>query len=268
MARFEDYRNTTDAGIDSEIQQSAEQSQARREIPDSVKSRFDGKSTEEILAEYAELERSKSRLGREVGDLRAQNTQLMSYASQATQPRQDTTESIPSLTIDDLYKDPNAAIASVVEAKTNARVKQLEDQLRAQDQQRAIDNLEASFPGWRDEVQSDSFRNWVADSSYRMRMAQDGDQGDLGAANDLLELWYERQKASRESRQEFERQQQLEAATSETSGPAMVQGAETFNRAELQDLRMRAAKGDHAASEWLKNNSNAINLAYAEGRVI
>lgn len=267
MANYEEYSKR---GLEGEIQEAQQGQQQRQAVPDSVRQRFDGKNVDDVLTSFASLEQRLGQQGQELGELRRQNQMLMEAAlSGQTSPQEaDTTESVPPITVDDLYNDPSAAIAKVVEAKTRSQLQKMEHELAAERMARAKAELSAKFDGWENEVQSDEFRNWVTDSAFRSRVAADADRGDLTAANDLLSEWYRSKETNSTQELDMQRQRQFNDAALETSSPVGMAPEETYSRAELQQVRMAAKRGDWEAQQWLDTNADAIRLAYEEERVI
>lgn len=270
MANYEDYANRADE-LDGEIREAQQGQQQRQAVPDSVRQRFDGKNVDDVLSSFASLEQKLGQQGQELGELRRQNQMLMEAAleRQSSPQEADTTESVASITVDDIYNNPTEAISRVVEAKTRSQLQKMERELAAERMARARAELSAKYDGWQSEVQTDEFRNWVTESAFRSRVAADADKGDLTAANDLLSEWY-RGKAQDTQYQEQNRQRQvaLDAAALETSGPVGMQSEETYSRKELQEMRLAAKRGDYKAEQWLNENAAAIRLAYEEERVI
>jgi len=268
MAKFSDYVKVVD-DIQSEIEEAGEAAAKRDDIPDSVRKRFDGKTLDDVLASYANLEATNGRLGENLGRVRRTADQLIEASlTQETVPqRDDTTESVEPLTVDDLYEDTEGAIAKVVEKHTNKRVEALEAQLARQAQQTAKATLNDIHSGWEEEIKTEDFVQWVGESSFRTRLAQAADGYDLDAANDLLTEWYSKKDTAEERTQTETRNRQLDDATMETSGPSGLASEATFSRHEIMQKKISAARGSNEAKDWLYAHGDAIRLAYEENRV-
>jgi hypothetical protein len=268
MAKYAEYAKRNDA-LSEEIEEAKEATEVRRDVPDSVRRRFDGKTPEEIMESFASLERKLSEQGQEMGRLRQTADQLieLQLQRQAEPQRQDTTESVEPLTVDELYDNPDEAISRKVEATTKKQLEKIERQLAAAELERARAQLENRYKGWEDEVRSPEFMDWVRASSYRQRTIAAADSGDLDAANDLLGDWYERKQSTQEFERKQKRNRQLDDAALETSGPAGLESEVTFSRHELMQKRIQAHRGNLEAQDWLRANANAINLAYEEERI-
>ena len=269
MANYQDYAKQE--SIDEELAQAGAAAEQRKEVPDSVRQRFDGKTVDDVLAAFGQLESRLGSQGQEVGELRRQNQMLMEMQMQAPAPQQvDTAEPVAPITVDDIYENPAEAIGRVVESKTKQQLEKIERQLNDANLARAKAELSLKFDGWENEVRAPEFTTWVTENAFRSRIAADADSGDLNAANDLLGEWYrlKESRGTQEQNTQLQRESQLDAAVLETSGPIGVQSEETYNRKELQDMRLAAKRGDYEAQQWLSDNAEDIRLAYEEERVI
>jgi hypothetical protein len=279
MASYEEYANrqprdpatgqfVADGQLEGEIQEAAE-AQVERNIPESVANRFAGKSVDEVLESYAALESKLGSQGEEIGQLRRMQEQMVELQiQQARQPQvADTAEPVEPITANDLYDDPDEAIGRVVETKAKSQLEPIQRELAELRLERTKARLESQFPSWESEVRSSEFLDWVKESSFRSRMAQEADRGDIEVATDLLSDWYAKKGANQEQERQEIRNQQLEDASLVESSPAPLQSEPGFKKADLQDMRGRAHQGDVKARDWLNENSEAIRLAYAEGRV-
>jgi hypothetical protein len=265
MARFADYVQKQ-----SQVDQELNAQPARQyNIPESVKTRFAGKTPEEIMESFAEAQALISRQGQELGELRKTTQTLMELQSKPVQQVSDpATEK--DVNIDDLYEDTEGAIATVVKKstkETSERVEALERELAERRKQDAEVSLEKRYPGWKVEASKAEFVEWVKSSPVRTRLAVAADSYDLDAANDLLELWYDRKQLVNKVAADLTREQQFRDATLESASPSDVEHVPTFQRYELQEKRIAAANGSQAAQRWLEQNAEAIRLAYREGRV-
>jgi hypothetical protein len=269
MANYADYVKND---VDAELQEV----QANRNIPESVVRRFDGKSIEDVLESYANLEQMSSRQGQELGELRSQvsrlvDLQLQTKASSEAPVTAQPDE--PAITVDDLYDNPQAALETVasrvVNKKVDTKVSALEKEIQKLNRDRAIVELTAKHPNWKTEVQSPEFKTWANSSAYRQRLAAQADQFDFVAADDLLEMWKDHTQKSQEANVEALREQQLRDATLESTSPGLVEGMGTaFTRSQIIEQKRAAKMGDRKAEAWLRANAEEIAIAYEEGRII
>jgi uncharacterized coiled-coil protein SlyX len=270
MAKFEDYVKKPDQ-IEHELLGVEKRQPARTyNIPDSVKTRFAGKTPEEIMESFAEAQALISRQGSELGELRKTTANLLELQSKPKPQETPPPEPEKGITVDDLYENPERTIAKVVEKKsqkTSERIEALEKELAQRQSNDVAVSLERKYPGWQAEASKPEFLDWVKASPVRLRLARAADSYDLDSANDLFELWYERKGIVHQAQDQANREQQFRNASLETSGPVDVEQVPTFSRAEIQEQRIAAKHGNRKAERWLQTNGPAITLAYAEGRI-
>lgn len=264
MAKFADY-------VEKQQDQLEIDAGVKLDIPESVVKRFDGKSREEIMKSFAELEQFSSRQGNDLGALRKTVDQLLELQSQQTEAPVQEEEDLPNgITTDDLYDDPDRAVTGVVKReskKTLSKVEKLEEQLQTLSIEKEMNKLNSKFDGWQDEINTPEFVNWVTASGYRQRQFVAANQYDWDAANDLLEAWYERKNGLRQSQQRQNREKEFQAATLESSSPPGADIVETYSRTELLEKRIAAKAGNREAQRWLAQHGPSITAAYSEGRI-
>jgi hypothetical protein len=265
--KFADYAPKPDA-LETELQSVAQPSKTYN-IPDSVKTRFAGKTAEEIMESFAEAQTLISRQGHELGELRKTTQTLLELQSKPTQ-QEPQDQPVKGVTVDELYEDPDAAIGKVVEKKsqkTSERIAALEAELATRRANDVEVTLERKYPGWKAEAGKPEFVECVKQSPVRCRLAVAADQFDVDSANDLLELWYERKGTVQDARASADREQQFRNASLESSSPIDVEQVPTFSRHDLQEKRIAAKNGNRTAERYLAANGPAITLAYREGRI-
>lgn len=269
MARYQDYVKQDDE-LDNEIQDAAEQTEDRKnadnpttfDLPD----RFKDKSAEEIAQSYIELEKAYSRQGNDLGRMRETYDKFIEnlQSDEATTNASD--EATAPASIDDLYDDTEGTIARVANREVGSRVEKLEQELAQARLQTKIDALGEKFGDWQSTVQSDEFLNWVQESPYRLRMAQQADKFDMDAAEEILGLWNDR-KGLTDLRQEAERDRRLSEASLESSSAEAPRSEKKYSRSEIMENRIRANHGDPQAQDWLRAHAEGIAIAYEEGNL-
>jgi hypothetical protein len=269
MAKYADYKAKQDQ-VTQELQAVTQPSKTY-EIPDSVKTRFAGKSPEEIMESFAELQRMNSTQAQELGELRKTTTTLLELQSQPKTQEPPTPEQPEKgITVDDLYEDPTAAIGTVVKRstkETSERVEALEKELASYRANGVVVALEKKYPGWTAEAKKPEFLEWVKQSPVRLKLARAADSYDLDSANDLLELWYERKGVVTQVQDQANREQQFRNASLESSSPVDIEHVPTFSRHELERKKIAAKMGNRDAEAYLKAHGAAIYQAYQEGRI-
>lgn len=230
-----------------------------------IPSKFAGKSTQEIIDSYTNLEKELGRKAQEVGELRKlSDSFLQAEVSRNTQNPQDNT---PLETKDndvDFFDDPNKAVNDMIENHPKFREFQ---QFQAQQAQAGAEaRLKQTHPDFTEVVQDKAFQEWVQDSPIRIQMFQAADAYNFDAANELLTNWKDRSMISKtqevKEKAEVERKEALKAGTAESrTSSGSSKGGKTYRRADLIRLKME----NPSRYESLQDE---IYAAYAEGRVV
>jgi hypothetical protein len=242
-----------------------ETEEAVEAAPEAIPDKFAGKSAEEIINSYQNLEKELGRKSQEVGELRKlSDSFLQAEVSRQQQPNPptETSETLED-TGPDFFDDPNAAVNQAIENHPKFQEFQKFQQEQAQSASKA--QLEQSHPDFTDVVQDAKFQEWVKGSPIRVQLFQAADAYNFDAANELLSTWKDRamiDKTQEVTQQaEAERKAALKAGTAESrTSTGSTGGGKTFNRADLIRLKMEdPAKYDSMQKE--------IFAAYADGRV-
>ena len=264
MAKFEDYATQTNE-LDDEIANAGKASEERTaQVPE----RFQGKSAEEIAESYVELEKKFSQQGNDLGTMRSQIDQLVRQSEEQSQAAAEQEVTSDPVDIDALYEDPEAAIERVIEKKMRPQLEAQSQRIAAQETEKQLALLDGKYEGWRDTVTTPEFQEWTQKSQYRQRMAAGvRESGDIDAANDLLEQYYDTQvrQANTEKKEAVARN--LKDAQMETGSASFAEPKETYSRVDLLDRRIAAKRGDQKAQRWLQANQGNIQAAYEEGRI-
>jgi len=240
--------------------------EATQEESYEVPGKFAGKSTEEIINSYQNLEKEMGRKAQEVGELRKLSDSFLQaevarQSNPVQQASQDIQEEDNSM---DFFDDPNAAVNQAIE--NHPRFQEFQQFQQKQAQNAAKAHLETTHPDFTNVVQNTKFQDWVKESPIRTQLFQAADAYNYDAANELLNNWKDRSMVSKtqEVNQAAaeDRQSKLKAATTESrsaSGSSQG-GGKMFRRADLIRLKMEdPTKYDSLQGE--------IFQAYAEGRV-
>ena len=237
------------------------QAETAPEVPD----KFAGKTTDEIINSYQNLEKELGRKAQEVGELRKlSDSFLQAEVSRQAQPnpQTETSETLED-TGPDFFDDPNAAVNQAIENHPKFQEFQKFQAEQAQSASKA--QLEQSHPDFVDVVKDTKFQDWVKGSPIRMQLFQAADAYNFDAANELLSTWKDRamiDKTQEVTEQaEAERKAALKAGTAESrTSTGSTGGGKTFKRADLIRLKMEdPAKYDSMQQE--------IFAAYTDGRV-
>ena len=227
-----------------------------------VPDKFAGKSPEEIIESYQNLEKELGRKAQEVGELRKLSDSFL----QAELNRNTQAQSTPNETEEepmDFFDDPNKAVNQAIE--NHPKFQEFQRFQAQQAQAAAKTQLEAAHPDFADIVQDKGFQEWVQGSKIRMQMFQAADAYNFDAANELLTTWKDRSMINKtqevKQAEEAKRQDALKAGRAESrTSSGSTGGGKTYRRADLIRLKME----DPMKYESMQDE---IYAAYAEGRV-
>ncbi len=229
-------------------------------IPD----KFAGKSNEEIINSYQNLEKEMGRKAQEVGELRKLSDSFLQaeVARQSNPPQQASQETQEEDNGVDFFDDPNAAVNQAIENHPKFQEFQKFQQQQVQTASKA--QLEQSHPDFTDVVKDTKFQDWIKASPIRMQMFKAADAYNFDAANELLNNWKDRSMVSKTQEvnqaAEEDRQSKLKTATTESRSASGSTSGKSFRRADLIRLKMEDPTKYDALQE-------EIYQAYAEGRV-
>lgn len=256
----------TDTTAEEAMDQVAEAVDASEATESSdMPSKFAGKSTQEIIDSYTNLEKELGRKAQEVGELRKLSDSFLQ--AEVARTKQNPQDNTPLETKDndvDFFDDPNKAVNDMIE--NHPKFQEFQQFQAQQAQAGAKAQLEQTHPDFTDVVQDKAFQEWVQDSPIRMQMFQAADSYNFDAANELLSNWKDRSMISKtqEVKQaaETNRKDALKAASTESrSSSGSNAGGKTYRRADLIRLKME----DPSRYESLEDD---IFAAYADGRVV
>ena len=250
---FEAADDTVEEHIEAEAEESTEYV-----VPD----KFAGKSPEEIIESYQNLEKELGRKAQEVGELRKLSDSFL----QAELSRNSQAQSTPKETQEeptDFFDDPNAAVNKAIE--NHPKFQEFQRFQAQQAQTAAKTQLEATHPDYADIVSNSDFQEWVQGSKIRQQLFQAADAYNFDAANELISNWKDRAMINKTQEvnqaEEAKRKGALKAGKAESrASSGSTSGKKTYKRSDLIRLKM---------TDPLKYESMAddIYAAYAEGRV-
>ena len=243
---------TLEETLEEEVIPEEEVVEVTYEIPD----KFKDKSIEDVAKSYQELESEFGRKAGEIGELRKLTDELLQLQLKekqevATQPKE--------LDVDTLLENPTEAI----NAATDARFKQLEDQFTQAKRDDGKAKFEAHHPDSQELLNDPNFIAHIQGNAVRTRMFQEAHKNfDYKTADALFSEYKELHGAQKEEAQEKatqKRTKKLKAAKTET-GSTGAKSTKVYRRADLINLRMHDRDRYDAMSD-------EITRAYAEGRV-
>jgi len=225
--------------------------------------KFQGKSVDDIINSYVNLEQQYGRQGNELGELRKLTDSLIQKNLQEDATSQRTESLEKSLSEDDFYNDPLNAVRKVV-AEALEPVKSNLSQTQVDS---TVQRLQAKHPDLTEVVNDLGFQQWIMESTPRQDMWVKASNGDFDYADELFTQYKAVQKpqvkAEKEQSQAV-KEKELEAASSVSSGASQDAEASSsktiYRRAELVRLKIN----DPQRYNELQGE---IMQAYAEGRV-
>ncbi len=248
--------NLFDEGSDKSLGTAPEpvDTPAQFEIP----TKFEGKSLEDVVEAYTNLEKEHGRKSNEVGELRKLTDDILRQQA-APQPVEYINESV----IDemDFYDDPSAAVNKAI--SENPRLQALEEQMLKDVQSKSHSELIALHGDADEVVASDGFNTWVNQSPGRLKMLQQAhNTHDVSLASDIINTYKvtgtDVNQDAREVR-DANASGGLKSATLEAGQPA-TNANPVYRRADLIRLKIEQPAR-------YESMSDEIRQAYADGRV-
>jgi len=248
---FEIADDTVEEHIEAEAEESTEQEYA---VPD----KFAGKSLEDVINSYENLEKELGRKAQEVGELRKLSDSFLQSQMQQNLQKNEVEEE-PT----DFFDDPNAAVNKAIE--NHPKFQEFQRFQQQQAQVAAKTQLETAHPDYTSIVQDKGFLDWVQGSKIRQQLFQAADAYNYDAANELLTTWKDRAMINKtqevKEQAEADRQAALKAGKTESRASTGSKGSsKTYRRADLIRLKIQ----DPAKYESMESE---IYKAYSEGRV-
>lgn len=238
----------------------AETQEPAFEVPD----KFSGKSVEDIVKSYQNLEQELGRKSQEIGELRNLSDSFLKAEISRNEPQtSQATENSNNETEEDFFEDPSKAVNSLIEK--HPRFQEFQEFQARQQQNTSKAQLEKSHPDYVDIVQDTGFQDWVKASKFRVNLFEEADSYNYDAADELLTHWKERsmidKTAEVKQEQAATRKKALKASKTESrSSTESLAGKKTYRRADL--IRLKATDPNRYA-----DLADEIYAAYAEGRV-
>lgn len=229
---------------------------------DEVPTKFRGKTVDEIVDSYTNLEQQYGRQGNELGELRKlADSLIQKNLSETSSQRAESLEK-EVLSEEDFFTDPVTAVRRVVEealepVKQNLGQTQLDS---------TVQKLQAKHPDLEAIVNDSSFQNWVLASTPRQEMWARASNGNFDYADELFSQYKAVNQVSVQAKREQDeavKEEELKAATTVSAGSsrdAGSMGKPIYKRSELIRLRMNDP-------QRYQDLHTEIMQAYADNRV-
>ena len=225
------------------------------ELPD----KFQGKSMEDVISSYENLEKELGRKGQEIGELRKLTDGILQQQLTTTKSGTEAQEEEDI----DFFDDPNKAVSKAIE--NHPKFREFEEQQKVQAASATTTQLKSAHPDYLEVVGDPKFQEWVQESPIRTELYVSAHNYDLNSAMELIGNWKERSLISNTSEAEAnkaaKRDQALKAGrgVSRTSSESQA-GKKIYRRADLIRLRTNNP-------ERYESLQDEILQAYSDGRV-
>jgi hypothetical protein len=247
---------------DSEESISTVENVAEQTVPDTtVPPKFQGKSVDEILESYSNLEKQYGKQGNELGELRKLADTLIQKNLQESQTNTAQVQE-EAISDDDFLTNPIDSVRRIVEES----LQPIKGALSQTATDTTISRLQAKHPDLETLVQDIDFQKWVMESVPRQDMWQKASAGDFNYADELFSQYktlYGAKQQAVQQKVQTEKEKELQAATAVASGAspdAVSTGKPTYRRSELIRLQLEDPKR-------YADLQPEIYQAYSEGRV-
>lgn len=226
-----------------------------------VPPKFKGKSVDEILESYQNLEQQYGKQGNELGELRKLADTLIQKNLQESQ-NNTVQEQEQALTEDDFLANPVDSVRKIVEES----LQPIKGALNQSQAESTMSRLQTKHPDIEGIVKDLDFQKWVMESVPRQEMWQRASAGDFNYADELFTQYKSLngiQQAQQKEQVRTEKERELQAATAVASGSsqdAVSQSKPIYKRAQL--IRLQLEDPNRYA-----DLQPEIFQAYKEGRV-
>lgn len=222
--------------------------------------KFVGKSVEDVVKSYQNLEQDHGRKSNEIGELRKLTDDIL---RQKVEPvKDDSTSQSNEVGFDELIEDPQAAIDKVL--STNPRLAALEANIQTSAQATAHNAILKRHSDADTVVASPEFQQWLMENPGRQRTFADASNNlDIDMADSMLDIY----KSGREAKtneavetRDTNAKESLKKATNEKGNKNSGGRKPIYKRKELIHMKV------HDPQRW-ESMSDDIRQAYADGRV-
>lgn len=226
-----------------------------------VPSKFQGKSVDDILSSYQNLEQQYGKQGNELGELRKLADTLIQKNLQEAQVQQVQQDEV-ALTEEDFHENPLNAVRRVVEEA----LQPIKGAITQTQTESTLQRLQTKHPDVENLVNNAQFQQWVMSSTPRQDMWLKASNGDFEYADELFSQYKELTQTANEKQTEKvqkERERELQAATTVSGGSssdASSSGLPVYKRTELIRLQIQDP-------QRYADLAPEIYKAYEQGRV-
>lgn len=153
---------------------------------DSLPDKFRGKSMEDIVRSYVNVEKELGRSRNELGELRKLAD---SFIQRDLVQAQKAPESAPTEE-EDFFDNPKSAVEKAIEAALAKRLQPIEAEQKSSQREVVMRKIVSKYPDVMTVVQTPEFQQWIQQSPVRSRLYQEADSNhDFDAADELLGIY-------------------------------------------------------------------------------
>jgi hypothetical protein len=223
--------------------------------------RFAGKSREEVLRMYENLEQHQGRLANELGQQRRTLDELL--LQKRTQDLSANGATVPDVNPADLLARPKEVLDQYVTARAREMVEPMAQRLNQLEAALSSTVYQSRHSDSTEVTSSPEFKAWVNATPLRRQLAQNAAQGNAQAADALLTEFKATLPTPKGKNLEaaLEKAGKVALEGNQPSDPAAKPTGKTYRRADLIALRARDPDAYNRASD-------EIYRAYREGRVV
>lgn len=234
-----------------------------------IPSKYEGKSPAELAKMLEDAQSMIGKQSAEIGEVR----RLADTLIQADVAKRTTTEEPSTSKVELNLDDPDeatAAIQKLVDLRVEEALAGVQGKVQSLEGASLQTRLDREHAGWRDITADQKFVDWVAASTVRTRLAQEGNAGDYDSSAELLSTWKALNPAKpaadtgaegdTKPDTEAARAEALKRATLETGARASGSSDTVYRRADIMKLRTE----DPERYDALRAE---IRQAYIDGRV-
>ena len=229
-------------------------------VEDNIPEKFRGKSLEDVIQSYSELEKQLGKQGQELGELRRTydafiKSEVENHRNEQGHRLDNSNDSFDSYT----SSEPAAQGTPGQEG-----LSPVDRELAELRQERFLAKLEREHPDFRETVQDEAFRDWIVESDVRMALYKRADeQFDYRAADELFNIWADKKAVLDAEKQNAveAKEQTFEDAQTEQGKPVQPSSERKYRRSDIRALKQNNP-------DRYRELAPLIRQMYAEGRVI
>lgn len=239
---------------------------SRQPTKDDGDPRFRGKSQDQIIDMYHNLERHTGSLANEVGQLRRTTDAILLSKREDDLRRNGGNADPVTIKPSELLENPTEALDGFVSSRMTTAMQPLRDRIQGLEAELASTRLAGTHQDAEQIANSEAFQSWLKETPMRRQVAAMAANGNARATSDLITEFKETAgKGTSRTRQEaLDAAEKVTLERSQSGGEGNTGGSKkTYRRSDL--IALRQSNPDKYEDPTLQRE---IIAAYREGRVI